>query len=123
MAHKTTKEDFDLFKSTICGLTFLLNQKGWVTKFLHEKLDEGDFGDCDLSLPDKYATIRLTSEHRDKLTENIIIDVATHEALERFILPLQIAARDPATPEHQLDYIRHEIIHVIQYCLLAAIPK
>jgi len=112
MAHKTTKEDFDLFVSVSKKEIKRLGLTDW--KIWHQHDIDTKFKEacalCVTSYEDKQAAIQLNTVWEEKPTKDAIRYYAIHETLELLLADFSYHAENRQTSPDELNAARHALI-------------
>jgi len=113
---KTTKADFEYFKSK-CELWLeVLSLASWEVYYVHEKDDENMAG-CFIHYAGRKATISLSTNWRSPVTKEELSRTALHECLELLMLPLQSQAQARVWDSIEYDREHHTVIRTIEKLL------
>lgn len=121
---KTTKKDFEIYKTEVHKWIEILSLKDWDLWFIHENLlKKEEMGSCSTSYRGRKATFRLTTHlPRDfskygKSIIEIVKNTALHEVLELMLTRLYALAEARDWDESEWEAETHAIINRLQKTL------
>ena len=115
---KTTKKDFELFKSECEKWIEFFGLKGWQISFSYEKLSKGK-AECTYNIVNRSVLLSFnkqwnTESENDKITPENIKRDAFHEVSEMLLCKLRNLAEYRFTTQYEIDEAVHEIIRTLE---------
>ena len=113
-SYKTSKKDFELFRSETLKWLKRFGLNDWFIEIEHETPERNDArAICLGCLEDKHAFIKMDVEWDIKPTSKSIKEAAFHEAAELLLMRFTILAGERFVSERELVEARHSVIQVL----------
>jgi hypothetical protein len=116
MAYKTTKKDFEVFKSECRKWVKYFGLLDWEITYSNVE-DAGSRGSCTVGYTGRLATINLATEWDYKPDESEMNLTAFHEVCELLTAPLCVIAESRYVTVSQVEIANHYIIRVLENTL------
>ena len=113
---KTTKEDFEIFKTECKKWIDYFGLYGWETTYKHEVFEEEYMADCAFSPHIRAAIIRLNAERPGgpNMIESNVKRSAFHEVCELFLGKLTFMAEARFLADGEIEEETHNIIRILE---------
>ena len=114
---KTTKKDFELFKSECQKWIDIFGLKDWEVRFEHGYISDTHFAQGEYDVVERWLTLKLDTEWPDdvKITPHEIKKSAFHETTETGLLgKIRCIATNRTFDQDELDEEIHRIIMILQ---------
>lgn len=112
---RTTKTDFELFKTYALGFVEQLGLKDWSIHFGHEHVD-GVYAETLTNAGGRVATIRLSTYWDDlrPKTDAEIKRLALHEVCHVLLAPILKESKERYTTPYLLEDMEHDVIRRLE---------
>lgn len=115
---KTTKKDFELFKSTCKKWVERFGLKGWEICYQHVKLRDDRTAECSYDMIGRTASLALSTEiDDDTYGHRSVCRDAFHEVGELLLVRIRVLARRRYATEDDIDEEVHGIIRTLENVL------